>query len=68
VKGVTAAAIGAITGAVVVLGQRTIIDVPTALVALLTAFLLWRWKKVPEPLIVLAAALIGLVTYSWLHH
>src|SRR5579859_4830027 len=68
VKGVTAAAIGAITGAVVVLGQRTIIDVPTALVALLTAFVLWRWKKVPEPLIVLAAALIGLLAYAWLHH
>src|SRR5438034_8115899 len=53
VQGVTAAAIGAITGAVVVLGRRTITDIPTVLLALVTLLLLWRWKKIPEPLIVL---------------
>jgi len=41
VKGVTAAAIGAITGAVVVLGRRTIIDLPTVLLALVTLVFLW---------------------------
>jgi chromate transporter len=68
VKGVTAAAIGAITGAVVVLGRRTIIDIPTVLLALVTLVLLWRWKKIPESLIVLGTAVIGLVVYSVLHH
>ncbi len=68
VKGVSAAAIGAITGAVVVLGRRTIIDIPTLLLALVTLVLLWRWKKIPEPLVVLGAAFIGLVVYSALHH
>ncbi len=68
VSGVTAAAIGAITGAVVVLGRRTITDIPTAALALVTLLLLWRWKKIPEPLIVLGAAIIGLVVYSALHH
>lgn len=68
VKGVTAAAIGAITGAVVILGRRTITDIPTVVLALVTLILLWRWKKIPEPLIVLGAALIGLVAYSLLHH
>jgi chromate transporter len=68
VKGVTAAAIGAITGAVVVLGRRTIIDIPTIVLALVTLLLLWRWKKLPEPLIVLGAAVIGLLVYSALHH
>ncbi len=67
VKGVTAAAIGAITGAVVVLGRRTIIDLPTVLLALVTLVLLWRLKKIPEPFIVLGAAVIGLVVYSALH-
>jgi chromate transporter len=67
VKGVTAAAIGAIAGAVIVLGRRTVIDIPTALLALVTLVLLWRWKKIPEPLIVLGAAAIGLVVYSVLH-
>ena len=68
VSGVTAAAVGAITGAVIVLGRRTIIDIPTILLALVTLALLWRRKKIPEPFLVLGAAVIGLVMYSALHH
>jgi chromate transporter len=68
VQGVTAAAIGAITGAVIVLGRRTITDVPTIALALVTLLLLWRWKKIPEPFVVLGAAVVGLVAYSLLHH
>src|SRR6266568_3874075 len=68
VQGVTAAAIGAITGAVIILGRRTITDFPTIALALVTLLLLWRWKKIPEPLIVLGAAVVGLVVYSLLHH
>jgi chromate transporter len=60
VDGVTAAAIGAISGAVVVLGQRSVTDVPTALIAASAALLLWRWK-VPEPLLILAATVVGLM-------
>jgi chromate transporter len=62
VEGVTAAAIGAISGAVVVLGRRSVVDVPTALIAVTTVFLLSRWR-VPEPLLILAAAAIGLLIY-----
>src|SRR5258706_6400417 len=51
VKGVTAAAIGAITGAVIILGRRTIIDIPTVLIALVTLTLLWRREKIPQPVI-----------------
>ena len=58
--GATAAASGAIAGAVVVLGQRAIFDVPTAAIALVSLGLLWRFK-VPEPLLVLVAGLAGLV-------
>jgi len=61
VNGVTTAAIGAITGAVVVLGRKSIVDLPTALLAIVTAVLLWKTKKVPEPLIILVAAIIGLI-------
>lgn len=63
VDGVTAAAIGTITGAVVVLGKRSITDVPTLVLALVTVVLIWKFKKLPEPVIVLAAALIGLAVY-----
>jgi chromate transporter len=67
VSGVTAAAIGAITGAVVVLGRQSLIDLPTILLALATAGVLWTSKRVPEPVIVAAAALIGLLLYPLLH-
>ncbi|MBI1870865.1 MAG: chromate transporter [Chlamydiae bacterium] len=61
VNGVTAAAIGAITGAVFVIGKKSIVDIPTALMALVTAGILWKTKKVPEPLIIFVAAILGLI-------
>ena len=68
VDGVTAAAIGTIAGAVVVIGQRSITDWITAALALLTAAVLWRFKKVQEPVIVAAAALIGLIVHPLVTH
>lgn len=67
VNGVTAAAIGAISGAVVVLGGRSIVDVPTAVFALLTLGLLWKSKKVSEPILVSGAAIVGLIVYPLVH-
>src|SRR5918997_738176 len=60
--GATAAASGAIAGAVVVLGQRAIIDIPTALIGLVTFGLLWRFK-LQEPIVVTAAGLVGLLIW-----
>jgi chromate transporter len=68
VDGITAAAIGAIAGSVVVLAQRSITDIPTALLALATTMLLWKFKKLPEPVIVIGAALIGIAIYPLMHH
>ncbi|HYY69793.1 MAG TPA: chromate efflux transporter [Terriglobales bacterium] len=62
VEGVTAAATGAIAGAVVVLARRAIYDWVTAAIALITAALLFRWK-IPEPFMILAAAFVGLVAH-----
>jgi chromate transporter len=61
VDGVTAAAIGAIAGAVFVLGKRTVTDIPTLFIAITTATLLLRFKKLPEPFIILGAALAGVL-------
>ena len=61
VDGVTAAATGAIAGAAFVLGRRAIVDVPTMLIAVATLLALVYVRKVPEPLVILAAGLIGLV-------
>lgn len=60
VDGVTAAAIGAIAGAVLVLGKRTLTDLPTVLIALTTIAILFKFKKLQEPLIIGVAALIGI--------
>lgn len=60
--GATAAASGAIAGAVVVLGQRAIVDAPTAGIALMSLGMLWRFKM-PEPVIVLGAGALGLVLW-----
>ena len=67
VDGVTAAAIGTIIGAVAVIAQRSITDWITATLAILTAVVLWKFKKLPEPLIVAVAAVVGLVVYPLAH-
>lgn len=63
VDGVTAAAIGAITGAVIVLGQRSVTDGVTAAIALATVAVLWRFRKLPEPVVIAVAALAGLLLH-----
>jgi chromate transporter len=63
VQGITAAAIGALSGAVVVIARRSLTDVPTILIAIVTASILWKTKKIPEPALIFAAAVIGLVLY-----
>ncbi len=61
VDGVTAAAIGAIIGAVIVLAKRQFTDITSVVLAALTILVLLRFKKIQEPLIILVAALIGLL-------
>jgi chromate transporter len=63
VDGITAAAIGAIAGSVIVIAKRSIIDIPTVLIALATIALLWKFKKLPEPLLIAVAAVLGLIIY-----
>ena len=62
VHGATAAATGAISGAVVLIALRAIYDVPTAVIAAVTFAALWRFK-LSEPVVVLIAGVIGLVLW-----
>ncbi|WP_284984008.1 chromate efflux transporter [Arthrobacter sp. efr-133-TYG-118] len=62
VAGATAAAAGALTGAVVILTREAVSDWITSAIALLSLGLLWRFK-INEPYIVLAAGLIGLLLH-----
>ena len=57
VDGVTAGAVGAILGAVVVLARRAIVDLPTLMVFAATLAALMAWKRLPEPVLI---ALVGI--------
>ena len=60
VDGITAAVVGALVGAVIVIAKRSITDIPTALIAIATIFALLYIKKIQEPYIILAAAITGI--------
>ena len=62
VRGVTAAATGAIAGAVIVLARRSVYDLPTVLICAASFALLFRWK-IPEPLLIACAAVAGLMLH-----
>lgn len=66
VKGAYGAAIGTILGACVLLGRIAIGDWFTAAVALLSLVVLFRWK-VSNPMLIGAAAALGLLAFPLLH-
>ena len=61
VDGITAGVIGALVGAVIVITLRTIVDIPTAVIATGTVFILIYVKKIQEPHIICIAALLGVL-------
>ena len=66
VDGITAAAIGAIAGSVIVIARRSIVDIPTLVIALGSIAVLERFKALPEPVIIVSAALSGLLIHPLL--
>jgi len=61
VQGVTAAAVGAIAGAAVILSKRALVDVPTVLIAVISLGVLLGFKKIPEPILIAAAGIVGIL-------
>jgi chromate transporter len=64
VQGVTAAAVGAIAGAATILGRRALVDVPTVLIGAIAFVVLLWFKKIPEPVLILAAGLVGVLLFK----
>jgi chromate transporter len=64
VDGVTAAATGAIVGAVFIFGRRAFVDLPAVLIALGTLGALVVVRRLPEPVVVIAAGAAGLLLRS----
>lgn len=60
IQGITAATIGAIAGAIVVIGEQSIKDIPTAVIAI-GSLVAIRKFKIQEPIIILVAGIIGVL-------
>jgi chromate transporter len=65
VQGVTAAATGAFAGAAFVLGKHAIVDVPTSAIAVVTLVGLLAPRKIPEPILIVAAGIAGLALTAY---
>jgi chromate transporter len=61
VDGITAAVIGALVGSVIIIAARSIVDIPTALIAISAALALIYIKKAQEPQVILLSAIIGII-------
>jgi chromate transporter len=61
VDGITATVVGALVGAVGVIASRSILDIPTVLIAIATIFALLYIKKIQEPYIIVVAAVVGII-------
>jgi chromate transporter len=59
IDGVTAAAIGAIAGAVIILGSKQLTDITSITITLISILMLILFKKIKEPYLIVAAALIA---------
>lgn len=61
VDGITAAVIGALVASVIIISTRSIVDVPTSLIALTSSLILIYIKKITEPQLIAFAAILGIV-------
>lgn len=61
VEGITASVIGSLVGAVIVIGTRSITDIATATIAIVSILALIYIKKIQEPYIILISAIVGLI-------
>ena len=61
VQGATAAATGALSGAVIILAKRAVFDLPTVAIGMVSLLLLWRFK-LPEPAVILLSGAVGLAS------
>ncbi|PST83410.1 chromate transporter [Pedobacter yulinensis] len=61
VDGITAAVIGALVGSVMIIAMRSIIDLPTLLIALSSGLALVYSKRIKEPHVIAIAAVLGIL-------
>jgi chromate transporter len=63
VRGVSVTVVGVLVGTTYLVGKEAIGDWLTALLALVSLAVIMFFKRIPEPLVIAAGAIIGLATY-----
>lgn len=63
-EGVTAGTRGAIAGAACILARRSLIDLKTLFIGVVALAVLVLTKKIPEPVLILAAGAVGLLLHG----
>lgn len=66
IRGITAAVIGALAGTSVLVAESAIGDLFTATLAAVGLTVMLRWQKLPDPMLVGAGAVLGLLGFVWL--
>ncbi len=65
VEGLTAAAIGALVGAVMIIAYRQLTDLPTIAIGTLSALILLYFKRMREPILIGICALLGYILKTY---
>lgn len=63
VRGISVAVVGVLVGTTYLMGKTAIGDALTIGIAAGSLLVLFLWRKLPEPFLVLAGALVGLIAY-----
>ena len=66
IRGIGTAVVGVLAGTTWLIGRAAIGDLATAAIAAICMIVLFRWSRLPEPLIVVACGVIGLIIYPML--
>jgi chromate transporter len=56
--------VGAIAGAAYILARRSLIDVTTVVIGIVTLAVLMSTKKIPEPILILLAGVVGVFLHG----
>jgi len=56
--------VGAIAGATYILARRSLVDIPTLLIGFVTLAVLMITKKIPEPIVILSAGVVGVLLHG----
>jgi chromate transporter len=56
--------VGAIAGAAFILARRSLVDTATVIISLTSLAILMFTKKIPEPIVILAAGVVGVFPHG----